>query len=224
MERNIIEKELLKLESKFHSMTKPIANVLRLHSSRSTTATASITLAVPRRLRRAPSTQQLVTHMQRTCHWPMAPALRTMSSGITFKSTNGSFPAMQPIVPNSSKQLRSKFFQRIGIVPQTNPVRDAERGDFRDLRHVPRFNQPLRYTYNHRITTEPQEQQPSQRPEQKRVSFEESVTVVPWVALQSTVWVWVFVQHVAKATDNASCVTAALCSQSKHPHEEWILF
>ena len=91
----------------------------------------------------------------------------------------------------SSKKVRSKFFQRIGILCSMNKapsVSLAERS-VRDLRNVPRFNEPLHYSYNHH--EEEEQREPQQSEGKKGVNFQETVTVVPWVVQFASICVGV---------------------------------
>mmetsp|Transcript_14539 Transcript_14539/g.35039 ORF Transcript_14539/g.35039 Transcript_14539/m.35039 type:complete len:211 (-) Transcript_14539:57-689(-) len=92
----------------------------------------------------------------------------------------------------SSKRVRSKFFHRIGILrptihhcpPPSNVLPVAQRS-VRDLRRVPRFDEPLRYSYNHqhhrthKRENEKEENGREQPTQKKQVNFRETVTVVP---------------------------------------------
>lgn len=83
----------------------------------------------------------------------------------------------------SSRRVRSKYLQRIGIVRTSHMIDTATKSILitsttkttRDLRNVPRFNAPLQYNDVHR-----RERRNSEGSEdRKRVNFQENVTVVP---------------------------------------------
>jgi len=106
----------------------------------------------------------------------------------------------------SSRQVRTKFFHRIGIISPTPPHAINNNGNKASaaiksagggiLRNVPRFREPLRKSYGgqqqqhqqhhrqhqhqhqqHRVKAKPRPM--AQSEEKKRVGFRENVTVVP---------------------------------------------
>lgn len=84
----------------------------------------------------------------------------------------------------SSKQVRSKFFQKIGTlcpaINKTPQVPVSERS-VRDLSNIPRHHEPLNRRRSNNIMScdEPKVKQQKRR----GVSFHEHVTVVPWVCV-----------------------------------------